>query len=530
MADTEFNAFLTHFSPTVSQAIVDYATDVVFLGSRYLFTRREGKQQYSYCTHCRQESQTAGLRHGGLAACPACGSTCTVKASGVGRKHLIDEAYFVYYEHSQINPKAITARGMYVVRDYREDYRHVETRFATKALYVFEPERTIMWERQWVWYNPSQKMMNGGSWRQHKTISSLFKSAMANKPCFRALDSIRHAVQGTPFQYSTWEEYVRNVDGSDFGNVSDMVKFFDLAAKYPCIEYLTKLGLRGLVDAKLSGERTFGVINWRAKGPLKVLRVSKQELHDLRASGVQVDPWLLYLLHVSKKDGSHLSLSELIRIHEDTLEYHYRDLQKALVHASLRKLAWYTTKQLANPDVQKAYHDSSQILAAWNDYLADCERLGLDVSNESIKFPPNLYRAHQSTIQQIKVKEDTALRAKMAARAKALQKLRFEALGFLLRPAADSKELIKEGEALDHCVGNYAKRYATGEVDIFVLRKAEAPDTPFFTMEIHNGRVLQCRGKRNCQPPVEVQTFVDLFVAEKLSRTSHAKTKEGIAV
>ena len=531
MADTEFKTIVAHFSPTVSQAIVDYATDVVFLSSRYLFTRREGKQQYAYCTHCRQDAQTSGLRHGELVSCPACGSECTVKANGMGRKHLIDEAYFVYYERSQVNPKAITARGLYAVRDYREDYRHVPTRLAAKALYVFEPGTSVMWEQQWVWYNPSQKLMNdGGSWRQHKSVSSLFRSSMTNKPCFRSLDSIQAAVQGTPFQYSTWEEYVRVNDGGDFGNVSDMVKFFDLAAKYPCIEYLTKLGLRDLVDAKLRNERTYGAVNWRAKSPLKVLRVSKQEMNALRTSSVPVDPWLLYLLHASKKDGSRLPLPDLIRMHEGMSEYSHADLQKVLTHVSLRKVDWYVTRQLAVPEVQNTYRNGDQILHTWKDYLAECEQLGLDTSNESIMFPPNLYRAHQNNIQQIKVKEDEALRAKMAARAKALQKLRFEALGFLVRPALDSRELIKEGEALNHCVGNYARRYATGEVDIFVLRRTDDPDTPFFTMEIRDGHVLQCRGARNCQPTEPVQAFVDLFVTEKLNRTRHAKTKEGIAV
>ena len=56
-------------------------------------------------------------------------------------------------------------------------------------------------------------------------------------------DSIKKAVKGTPFQYSTYDSYI---DG-------DMVKFFSLYARYPCVEYLTKFGMSELVEAKLIG-------------------------------------------------------------------------------------------------------------------------------------------------------------------------------------------------------------------------------------------------------------------------------------
>jgi hypothetical protein len=59
-------------------------------------------------------------------------------------------------------------------------------------------------------------------------------------------------------------------------------------------------------------------------------------------------------------------------------------------------------------------------------------------------------------------------------------------------------ELKAEGKALHHCVGTYAERVANGSTNIFFIRKAEQPDTPYYTLEIgQNGSIVQCRGNKN---------------------------------
>ncbi|MFB5192775.1 PcfJ domain-containing protein [Alicyclobacillus fastidiosus] len=435
----------------------------------------------------------------------------------MGRKTLIDEAYVVYYEKSLVNPEAITARGIYTVRDYRGDYRAVETLFETKAMYLFEPGNCVMYERPWLYYSESLGMWSRDEWRSLKSISSLSNSVMAHKPCFCSYNSIRAAVQGTPFQYSTWEQY----------KGGDMVKFFDLAAKYPCVEYLTKLGMRGVVEAKLNGGRTYSVVNWRARTPLKVLKMSKHEMNELRTADVSVDPWMLHLRYLAKKEGSNLSIADIARISREIPESYQNYLNVALGWTNLGKLDAYFIKQLANPDTHRL-DTKGYLLSTWNDYIKDCIRLGLDISNESVKFPKNLHRAHQNTIKQIKLKVDAELTAKITQRCKSLKRMQFEAHGFVIRPAVSSKELIDEGKALQHCVGTYADRYAKGETDIFVLRRLDEPDKPFYTVEIRAGNIVQCRGLRNCVPTEDVKSFIELFVSKKL--LTKKRTRVGIAV
>ena len=76
-----------------------------------------------------------------------------------------------------------------------------------------------------------------------------------------------------------------------------------------------------------------------------------------------------------------------------------------------------------------------------------------------------------------------------------------------------SGDLEAEGKALSHCVRTYAERMAKGETTIVFVRKAEDPGTPFYTMEIKDGQVVQLRGKHNCAPTPDVMKFEKEFCA-----------------
>jgi hypothetical protein len=187
-----------------------------------------------------------------------------------------------------------------------------------------------------------------------------------------------------------------------------------------------------------------------------------------------------------------------------------------LYHLSVKEAHRYFKKQS-----EKAVRLEPAVycLPTWRDYIADCHKLGMDLTDLKVMFPPNLHRAHQNTIKQVKLKADKELNKKIRARFKTLDKqFYFESRGLLVRPAISTNELIKEGKALQHCVGTYAQGYAEGKTILLVIRKKGNPDTPYFTMEIRDNQVFQCRGLRNCAPNKEVEAFVKAFKAAKLDK------------
>jgi hypothetical protein len=437
--------------------------------------------------------------------CPICNSFCTVKASGRGRSRLRDEAYFVYYEKSRKNPQAIIARGFKAVRDYSGDFSGVETQYLATAYYIFEMGNTVMLSR-YGYYSMADILTTWGGLSKRRSIFSNFNFMQnTNTILTYSRDSIEEAVQGTPFRYSTWEDY----------DLEDMVRLFDLYARYPCVEYLTKLGFRHLVMNKLDNYRTYSAINWRGKNLFQVLRVSKAELKEIKSQKIPVDFWFLKLLQISKKDGSKLSPTEVSKI--DIPVGYLEDLKGILKYTSLRKASEYLKKQRNKHT--KHFNSQRQAMTTWKDYIADCVRLERDLTQERTLFPGNLYRAHQNTIRQVKIKADEKLNKKIQGRLKVLnEQFYFEYQGLLIRPAQSSIELLDEGKALHHCVGTYAERYAEGRDVLLLIRRISEPNKPFYTMEVSNNKVIQVHGLKNCNPDEQVQEFVEAFKAEKLTK------------
>ena len=109
-----------------------------------------------------------------------------------------------------------------------------------------------------------------------------------------------------------------------------------------------------------------------------------------------------------------------------------------------------------------------------------------------------------------------------------LEKYTWRKGNLLIRPAREWPELKKEGRALNHCVGSYAKRMAEGKTYIFVIRKAEEPDTPFYTLELQNKKVIQCRTKNNKSYELseDVKSFVDMWMEKVVKKGGVKKRKK----
>lgn len=68
----------------------------------------------------------------------------------------------------------------------------------------------------------------------------------------------------------------------------------------------------------------------------------------------------------------------------------------------------------------------------------------------------------------------------------------------MIRVPESTREIIAEGQALDHCVGrmNYIWNMAEGKNAIVFLRRCAAPDKPWYTLEVSPKCIVQCEGAR----------------------------------
>ena len=136
------------------------------------------------------------------------------------------------------------------------------------------------------------------------------------------------------------------------------------------------------------------------------------------------------------------------------------------------------------------------------------ETLNYGTKKKSVLYPKDLHTAHDRAAAQINVKKD-----KITCRNFALAYERINSFpnysrdGLVIVYPSSLDDLAAEGTALCHCVANYAGRVAKKECIIVFVRRTDAPDKPYFTAEVKNGRIVQLRGFQNCEAPPEVQTF-----------------------
>ncbi|WP_220091188.1 PcfJ domain-containing protein [Paenibacillus sp. MDMC362] len=415
----------------------------------------------------------------------------------MGRNKVHDEAVLVWYEKSKVNPQAITARIISVVRDYSGDYREVQTQYNISYMYLFEPGRSIMF--------------SGYSKLKGKNVYSGFDISFSSKFWSKHVskDNIQRAVKGTPFQYCTWEKYTRY---PNYRYISDMTEFFDLASRYPCIEYLTKMGFENLVFAKLMRDQTYGAIHWNGKNIFEVLRLNKSELNEIRKSQMKLKPIELRYYQKSKKKNLELSIHEAVMLSEletPIFKEYMDDIQKL---TSEKKAVKYILKQLRTDQYRHGYN----VVVDWKDYMSQCREFRIDLSEERNLFPNNLHSAHTKLTARMKMKKDKAINKKIMDRSAVLKAYCFEKNGLLLRPAESTAELFIEGRSLQHCVGQYADQHASGRTAIFFIRRCEEPDKPFYTLELRGNQIVQCQGYKRVAMTPEVENFVNLFKQEKL--------------
>lgn len=480
--------FLTHI-PDIGPEEEAYCHEVM---PHYLIYRRVNRKEAEvHCTYCRKTYRIPAqeIYHNKSMACPQCGRMTMAKAAGYA-KNLQDRLYFVYFSKSKADPDAITAKGIYAIRQMPkgEEFPPVPcTSLVTEDAYLFRiGEKTEHYQYSWWRIAPGYRGFHAANIYRVKAIRDRSgANGLKTIPNYASFPSLAWAVKGT-----TWERF--------FGKIrldrSELLVYLDLCARHPCIEYFVKMGLSGLLDAYFYGAGSYNAINWRGKTPQKILRLPMKDIKLLAASG-KADCELLRLMQIDRAHAGNLSVKQL-----EWFSMYYVD--KMLELGSWQEMTKYILLQKK---------PAGNVICDLHDYWRQCETLGMDLTKSTVKWPQDLQRAHELTAKAIKIKADAASNAMITQAVRALGDVyTYSNAELMIRPAFSTEELIKEGQTLNHCVASYAKRYAAGEITICVIRKCDTPDEPYYTAEFRkDGTLAQCRGYRNCNMTPEVKAFMD---------------------
>ena len=189
------------------------------------------------------------------------------------------------------------------------------------------------------------------------------------------------------------------------------------------------------------------------------------------------------------------------------------DMKILLRYMNMDKLGKYLEKQERAVKALGYWESASRI---FRDYIEECQTLGLDLNDKQVLFPKNLKQAHERTMAQIKFEKNKADQEKFQKAVEKMERYTWEWKGLLIRPARTQEELQAEGAALHHCVGGYCKRIADQETMVFFIRKTEELDKPYYTLELQNKLVKQCRTEHNKSYGTDPEVF--MFVDQWMKR------------
>lgn len=348
-----------------------------------------------------------------------------------------------------------------------------------------------------------------GHWEQRKTCLDNWGSADLVYPWDRRL------LIGSTAENSKLDLYMRAA------KEPYPVTYLRLWQRHRNIENLVTQGCGALVGEMIrdesyrySYERARGVpklpeINWKEKRPAKMLGLTKEEFRSCRAFKWTTEELQFYRL--CREKGIKL------RIPEDL-----EDCKAARLHWCRRmveeeKAPLLRTVRYLKRQSTKDRRADGHIL---EDYWRMARGEGYDLTDEHVRFPKDLLRAHDRVAEERRIREEAQQARDRAEKNKKLQEAfakQMEALaplawkhgGILIRPCGAPEELDTEGKTLSHCVATYKDKHVGGKTAIFFLRRATEPDKPWYTLELNleDFTVIQNRGKCNCGRTKAVEAF-----------------------
>ena len=148
----------------------------------------------------------------------------------------------------------------------------------------------------------------------------------------------------------------------------------------------------------------------------------------------------------------------------------------------------------------------AKITMYW-DYLDMAERRGCDIHSEIIYRNKRWRHFHDLYLEELNRKKDEERAAKFPGIRKDLKRNRkvfaWQQDDYFVRPAESAEDIIREGRLQHHCVGasdTYMLKMATRKSWICFLRKKEAPEEPWYTIETDGEKILQAYAAYDRKP------------------------------
>lgn len=495
---------------TLPEGLTAWIDDVVLPEDQTIIYARGNKK--GYCSVCGNEITALPGRkfiQSSYAQCPSCGRDCIcyLEDGTLWKSIFIDNIAAV----QKAEDGSIWIRQWHLLRGYhrRPNYLHDLQEIARYCLTPGDSPQAAKWvhEKKESWFFRCDRYRTP-DWKRNKKTVDIYDGFYK----FYFPEGAEDMFQGTALHYIKRDSILNSTNPiraiMDYGRYPALEKLYNAGYHMICKEIVRGNG-KGIINKNAK------TVNGALKVPLWVLKMKDPEKWYIADVKRCQEAYRLYKEGRIHKEGIRI-------LFETHLELKYIEL--AIGYAPIKRILEYVESlKRQQTEVQRPFKSHPNAYE-YRDYLEMAERCGLDLKNKRVLFPKDLIKEHDKLVGRVKAAENKELSQKITEVSKKLEKYDYTLADLLIRPARSWRELYEEGKRNNHCVETYSKRMASGETAIFFVRRSEDPESTYFTLELRDKKVIQCRTKNNVsyeQFP-EVKRFVEEWYQTKVLKRKAA--------
>lgn len=273
---------------------------------------------------------------------------------------------------------------------------------------------------------------------------------------------------------------------------SILLEYAFLYVQYPQIEQLVKAGFEELVlnwtnDSSPLYARSFK----KGNNMNEITKLPKFAWQRLKEENIHnISMWNELRVWIQKDNLTKDQLDTILNL--GITEIQTIKAIRGILNAEYDGKKLYTLDSLLNylerVDMYQAVRtiDAVVILRDYIKMALDCNIKPITDSNSLKREHDVAMRNYQTLLQEKREEFQSKLGSLFSERGNELSKYEFSNNGLTVIAPKTINDLIQEGSNNHNCVGSYTERFAKGQSNIFFIRKEEAPDKSYITIEVNS--------------------------------------------
>lgn len=449
-----------------------------FDGENYIFYASAGATE-GYCTSCiGKVTLNHKPKHNEEGTCQVCGKR--VMYISRGKKTSTMWSNYRHVSCIQRYKNGLVQRDFYVRRIDSKDAETVNK----SEFRIDESRRTLILEDTYKVFAYEDYRRRGTRWAERKDEEiERYAEHMYQR-------NLKQLLKNSHTAYPIAVEHGLKTAG--------LRHFLTKEKKYPAIEMAYKAGLYELAEDMVNKSWILNtVLNNNSAGELaKILGIDKARMKRLKE--MKGDIRALIWLQKEKELDTIFRDIDISTLSKAELEPETIERSKIGKYLSIEKICNYMNKQV-EIRLKGKYKALVTVWRDWNDYVNMMEKMKMDCSKELLLKPKDLSIAHNELVarismldskKQIAEKEKKFKKAQKLMQSGELKKYEYSDGKYCIVAPNGIDEIFREGLTLKHCIHTcdiYFQRIDIRETYLLFLRRAEAPDKPWYTVEIEPG-------------------------------------------